>query len=170
MAGTKRRAQLILRRTGIVLTTAWLTAQLLSAVGQPVTTRRNEIAREWMHALEHILRKVVTHTGFRMAQCPAHDDGNPWLSIKVATDGGESIAFYAGCDFVDILKAVGFYRNAPSGAQEANADVVPPKGARYATSAPKHRQNSRDVAELANGHSIFLHVSERRKRICGGAA
>ena len=92
-----------------------------------MTTRRNETPREWVDALEHMGRKVVAHTGYWMAQCPAHDDGNPSMRIKEDTDGGASIECYAGCDFVDILKAVGFYRNAPSGPQGANAGVSRPK-------------------------------------------
>ena len=136
-----------------------------------MTTRRNETAREWVNALEHLGRKVVAHTGYWMAQCPAHDDGNPSMRIKEDTDGGASIECYAGCEFLDILKAVGFYGHAPSGPQGANAGFSrpkPPDTPPAAKTPPKPRAST----ERANGHTqYFYHDSdERQKRICGGAA
>ena len=132
-----------------------------------MTTRRNETAREWVDALEHLGRKVVAHTGYWMAQCPAHDDGNPSLRIKEDTDGGASIDCYAGCEFLDILKAVGFYRNAPSGAQGANAGVSrpkPPNATPAAKTPPKPRALPNGPTDTqyfytsANGENIFAVV------------
>ena len=127
-----------------------------------MTTRRNETALEWVDALEHLGRKVVAHTGYWMAQCPAHDDGNPSMRIKEDTDGGASIDCYAGCEFLDILKAVGFYKNAPSGPQGANAGVsrpkvpdtppaakTPPKPRRFAQWAKETRPMSTTIQRTA---------------------
>ena len=90
-------------------------------------TPHRETAREWVDALEHMGRKVVAHTGYWMAQCPAHDDANPSMRIKEDGEGGANIECYAGCDFVDILRAVGFYRNARSGAQRPVSAVSRPQ-------------------------------------------
>ena len=39
--------------------------------------------------------------------CPAHQDLNPSLSIKVAADGKLLLHCFAGCRFEDIIKAAG---------------------------------------------------------------
>lgn len=39
--------------------------------------------------------------------CPAHDDRNASLSIKIAEDGRVLIHCFAGCDIQNILSAVG---------------------------------------------------------------
>ena len=71
-------------------------------------------------------RKVKQQTGYWMAQCPAHDDGTPSMRIKDRGDGTASVECFAGCDFVDILKAVGFYgRN--NGGSSVNRVTVPSK-------------------------------------------
>ena len=61
-----------------------------------------------------------------MAQCPAHDDSNPSMQIKDRGDGTASIECFAGCDFVDILKAVGFYATGGSKTPET-APSAPPR-------------------------------------------
>ena len=92
-----------------------------------MTTHRHETPREWVDALQHMGRKVVAHTGYWMAQCPAHDDSNPSLRIREGLDGEAGIECYAGCNFVDILKAVGFHGNARSGAQRPVSAVSRPQ-------------------------------------------
>ena len=71
-----------------------------------------------------------------MAQCPAHDDSNPSMQIKDKGDGTASIECYAGCDFVDILKAVGFYTTGGSKTPET-APSAPPRG--HAKRQPRNR-------------------------------
>ncbi len=48
------------------------------------------------------------HTnGHTMAQCPAHDDRNPSLSIREASDGTLLVKCFAGCETVDVVAALG---------------------------------------------------------------
>lgn len=42
-----------------------------------------------------------------MAQCPAHDDRDPSLSVREAENGSLLIHCFAGCETHDVLKAVG---------------------------------------------------------------
>lgn len=52
--------------------------------------------------------KQTRHTnGQVMAQCPAHEDRNPSLSIRVASDGTLLLHCFAGCETVDVVAAVG---------------------------------------------------------------
>jgi len=44
--------------------------------------------------------------GGYIAQCPAHDDRNPSLSVKEGSDGRLLLKCHAGCAFEDILKSV----------------------------------------------------------------
>lgn len=49
-----------------------------------------------------------TGTDKAMAQCPAHDDANPSLQISARSDGkGVTMCCHAGCDYRDVLAAVG---------------------------------------------------------------
>ena len=103
----------------------------------PNQTRRRQTVEEWISALERMGLKVAQHGSYYMSQCPAHEDDTPSLRIKERGDGdGASIDCYAGCDFTDILKAVGFYgqgggsgdrRPEPRRAQPKPAEEVEPK-------------------------------------------
>ena len=107
-----------------------------------MTTRRKETVEEWLSALEHMGRQVVRHHNYAMAQCPAHDDDNPSMRIKEDGEGGANIECYAGCDFADILKAVGFYGKARNGAQRPASAVSrpqPPKTPPKPKEPPKPR-------------------------------
>ena len=42
-----------------------------------------------------------------IAQCPAHDDRSPSLSIKEAEDGRLLIKCFAGCEAGDVIRATG---------------------------------------------------------------
>lgn len=42
-----------------------------------------------------------------MARCPAHDDKNPSLSVKIAGDGKLLLHCFAGCSTEDVIAAVG---------------------------------------------------------------
>ena len=91
-----------------------------------MTTRRSETVQQWVSALEGMGRQVKQQGGYWMAQCPAHDDSNPSMQIKDKGDGTASIECYAGCDFVAILKAVGFYATGGNKTPET-APSAPPR-------------------------------------------
>ncbi|OBG70285.1 AAA family ATPase [Mycobacterium sp. E3305] len=51
-----------------------------------------------------------TGTGKAVARCPAHDDHDPSLSVFPRTDGkGIRVKCHAGCDYRDILAALGLH-------------------------------------------------------------
>lgn len=55
-----------------------------------------------------------------IARCPAHDDANPSLSIGESDDGNVLVHCFAGCNFADVIAAIGlrphdlFSRGRPS--------------------------------------------------------
>ena len=71
------------------------------------------------------------------ACCPAHDDTNPSLSIKVLDDGRVLIHCFAGCAIDEVLRAL----------QLKRSDLYP--DARQAAVATTVRWNYRDLLLLA---------------------
>ena len=65
---------------------------------------------DWLDALEGAGRTTKRVRGGWMAQCPAHDDRSPSLSIRDGNDGTALIHCFAGCDYVDIRRELGFHR------------------------------------------------------------
>lgn len=58
--------------------------------------------------LLHSLHKVkCTGNGRWMAQCPAHQDKGPSLSIREEDDGRILVHCFAGCDTYSVLQSVG---------------------------------------------------------------
>lgn len=58
-------------------------------------------------ALLSRLEKVrQTGSGRWIAACPAHDDGNPSLSIRLLDDGRILLHDFAGCDIQSILAVI----------------------------------------------------------------
>ena len=51
--------------------------------------------------------KVQNANGQRIAQCPAHEDRMPSMTVKAAADGKVLIHCHAGCDVRDIVAALG---------------------------------------------------------------
>ena len=61
-----------------------------------------------IQALINRLEKVrETGRDRYIAKCPAHDDGDPSLSIRQLPDSRILLKCFAGCGAVDILNAVG---------------------------------------------------------------
>ncbi|MQA01740.1 MAG: AAA family ATPase [Streptosporangiales bacterium] len=56
-------------------------------------------------ALEHTGGKVITNGTGHKAQCPAHDDRNPSLSVR-GIEGQALLHCHAGCDWRDVLDAL----------------------------------------------------------------
>lgn len=57
--------------------------------------------------LQHLDKVKRTGQGRWMACCPAHNDRSPSLSIRELDDGRALIHCFSGCDFLDVLGAVG---------------------------------------------------------------
>lgn len=63
-----------------------------------------------MSDFEHIickLRKVTKAKGYMKACCPAHQDDNSSLTVRVSEKGDLLLKCFAGCSFDDIVKALG---------------------------------------------------------------
>lgn len=79
---------------------------------------------------EAILAKGLRLSGNgRMAQCPAHDDSNPSLSIKPADrSAGVVLKCHAGCTIEDVIFALGLSKadlfDIPAGKASGNAEVA----------------------------------------------
>ncbi len=58
-------------------------------------------------ALDQNGRKWRRVNGHTMAQCPAHDDRNPSLSIRESSDGTLLLKCFAGCETADVLDVLG---------------------------------------------------------------
>ena len=56
--------------------------------------------------LERVHKPIRTANGYT-CKCPAHDDGSPSLSVREGKDGRLLLHCFAGCEFRDILAAVG---------------------------------------------------------------
>jgi hypothetical protein len=55
-------------------------------------------------------RVIERGDGKAQAQCPAHDDHNPSLSIYPRTDGkGTSVKCHTGCDYAAVLESIGLH-------------------------------------------------------------
>ncbi|GEM_PF-2503595 len=68
------------------------------------STRVQKIISE----LEHAGCKINKQGGDRwQAQCPAHEDDNPSLSVRESRDGKIGIYCHAGCETEDVLKELG---------------------------------------------------------------
>ncbi|SBT04582.1 Virulence-associated protein E [Candidatus Propionivibrio aalborgensis] len=57
--------------------------------------------------LSHLDRVKQTRPDSWQAQCPAHDDRGPSLSIRETDDGRVLLHCFAGCSVHDVLAAVG---------------------------------------------------------------
>lgn len=52
------------------------------------------------------LRDVTRTSGGWSARCPAHDDENPSLSVRVAENGHVLVRCFAGCKAEQVVAAV----------------------------------------------------------------
>ncbi|MGE0244668.1 MAG: hypothetical protein AB7Q37_03405 [Pyrinomonadaceae bacterium] len=97
-----------------------------------------------------------------MAQCPAHDDGSPSLSIR---DTGEKLLFYcfAGCSFREIADALGI------GPLELDGDITATKAGRKIAKLSR-RSHKLEAAFLVTDYGLspataWKLVCERLKRM-----
>ena len=91
------------------------------------------------------------------ARCPAHDDANPSLSVKVGDAERVLLHCFAGCEYADIMAALGFSANG-NGRGPTTATPATPK-----PTAPKPTQPARRIVATYNycdaaGQVIFQKV------------
>ena len=53
------------------------------------------------------LESLKTHNGYYKALCPAHDDGEPSLSVSEGEDARVLLKCFAGCSFGAVVEALG---------------------------------------------------------------
>lgn len=76
-----------------------------------------------------------TGTDRYIAKCPAHDDGDPSLSIRELPDGRILIKCFSGCGGLDVLTAIGLEW----------ADVMPDDGLFQPVAERREREARRDL-------------------------
>jgi ribosomal protein L17 len=63
-----------------------------------------------MRPIDRVLERlegVKTHNGYYKALCPAHDDGEPSLSVSEGEDARVLLKCFAGCSFGAVVEALG---------------------------------------------------------------
>jgi hypothetical protein len=113
--------------------------------------------------LEDALRAAGKHVSGNKAQCPAHDDRNPSLSIGDRRDGkGIVLKCHGGCTHVDVLAALGLSERDLFD-DDAMRDVYNPKrDYRYPGGRVNHRNglgpngSKKMWQENSQDHSLYL--------------
>lgn len=101
----------------------------------PSTPRKRVALSEALSVLD---AAYPTPDGY-MARCPSHDDGRQSLTLSQTEDGRLLAHCFAGCDFLDVLKAI---------TERSREDYEGPQDARRAPSRPS-RHVDRDNAGYA---------------------
>lgn len=93
------------------------------------------------------LTKVrVRGPGQCSAQCPAHDDKGPSLSVKELPDGRVLVHCFAGCDVADVMAAVGLDLS----------DLFPPRESHGAPMPRRRLITAGQALELLNGEAQLI--------------
>ncbi|GFG65392.1 hypothetical protein MKUB_28820 [Mycobacterium kubicae] len=103
--------------------------------------------------------KHVVERGDQLAaQCPAHDDSNPSLSIKQRRDGtGVVVYCHAGCDHRDILGAIGLTDRDLFDEPRIRAAYNPSRTYTYTDGRKVHRKPGKKFAQSGNtsGRALY---------------
>jgi len=93
-----------------------------------------------------LLEGVHAYDGYWQAQCPAHDDQDPSLSIRVGDDGRTLLHCHVGCPTEEVVAAIGlsmadlFPKRSPTaragGPRSARGRTVRPSSAKTAAKRP----------------------------------
>ena len=74
------------------------------------------------------LESLKTHNGYYKALCPAHDDGEPSLSVSEGEDARVLLKCFAGCSFGAVVEALGLdERDLFTDGEREGGDVYPSK-------------------------------------------
>jgi hypothetical protein len=89
--------------------------------------------------------------GKAQAQCPAHDDNNPSLSITHRHDGkGAVLHCHAGCDVTDVVAALGLTMSDLFDDQGLRAAYSPTATYVYSGGRQVHRKPNKDFPQSGN--------------------
>jgi hypothetical protein len=62
---------------------------------------------EWLRArLPELLRSPLVPGSYQLVRCPAHEDANPSLSVRLWPDGRTFLVCHAGCSFSAVMAAL----------------------------------------------------------------
>ncbi|BBY87824.1 hypothetical protein [Mycolicibacterium tokaiense] len=108
-------------------------------------------------------RKVVEKAdGHAQAECPAHDDHNPSLSIAPRKDGrGVVICCHAGCDYLDVLDALDLSPRDLFDDESLQRVYSPRRTYDYPDGRKVHRKPGKSFPQIVptvrnpDGHSLF---------------
>lgn len=92
------------------------------------------------------------------AQCPAHDDTNPSLSVGPRRDGkGVVVKCHAGCEIHDVLQAINFTMGDLFDEDAARQVFKPYRDYRYPDGRVVHRKPNKQFPQTGNlkGNSLF---------------
>jgi hypothetical protein len=93
-----------------------------------------------MRLIDRVLERlegVKAHNGYFMAPCPAHEDGNPSLSVREGNDGRVLLNCFAGCTFDDMLTALDLKAEDLFVEDRGEEGVYPPKSGATLQHTPK---------------------------------
>jgi len=86
-----------------------------------------------------------------IACCPAHDDRHPSLSIRVTEDGRVLTHCFAGCEFPDVISAVGI----------VSSDLYPNNGAHHKR-GERQPFNPKDILEIMVLEALIALLAARK--------
>lgn len=92
------------------------------------------------------------------AQCPAHDDSNPSLSVGPRRDGkGVVVNCHAGCDILSVLQAINFTMADLFDEDATRAVFTPRRDYKYPDGRIVHRKPNKQFPQSGNlkGNSLF---------------
>lgn len=100
--------------------------------------------------LLHKVRK--TGPGRWVAQCPAHDDKSPSLSIRETDDGKVLLKCWTGCSAHEVVSAVGLNME----------DLFPPKGEAHSGRGESRAFPAADVLRCIQREAMIVAVAAGR--------
>ena len=95
------------------------------------------------------LGKVRGRNGSWTAQCPAHEDKSPSLSVREVEDGRVLVHCFGGCDVHSVLGAVGMNIS----------DLFPPKRDGYTSQPVKPAFYASDLIRIVAAEALIVMIA-----------
>jgi putative DNA primase/helicase len=113
-----------------------------------------------LDALRDAGSTVVLNGSSAKAQCPAHDDRNPSLSIRPRDDGrGVVVKCHAGCNYLDVLAKLGWTARDLFDDNEMREVYSPRRDYRYPDGRVVHRKPDKSFPQSnAKGRHALFHA------------